>query len=163
MGESSLPTPVRIQSAVEDDATARAVGLDVAGVLRYHISVLDRENRLESGTGDWKAEFLGDRSDRERAVHASVLRTVQMAVNPDYHKILVVLSGPGHMKTTELAHACEISSLTLHERVSDLVSAGLVSKVPEADQISVAPAGAAVVEWIRRAVTVAVKDLGEVG
>ncbi len=161
MGESSLPTPVRMQSASNEDLSAQALGFTVAGVLKYHISVLDRENRLESGTGNWKDSFFSDRSDRERAVHESVLRTVRMAVSSEYYNILELLAGPGHMKTADLAHALGVSKLTLAERVSDLVSAGLVSKVPEADQVSIEAGGVAVVEWVRGAVAVAVKDLGE--
>jgi len=162
LGESSLPTPVRLQSSSDEDVTAQALGFGVAGVLKYHISVIDRENRLESGTGTWKDSFFSDRSDRERAVHESVLRAVAMAVSSEYYSILELLAGPGHMKTADLANALQISKLTLAERVSDLVSAGLASKVPEADQVSVAPGGAAIVEWVRRAVAVAVQDLGEV-
>ncbi len=162
MGESSLPTPVRRQSASDVDVSARALGTGVAGVLKYHISVLDRENRLESGTGNWKDSFFSDLSDRERAVHESVLRTIRMAVSSEYYNVLEVLAGPGHMKTPELANSLQISKLTLAERVSDLVSAGLVSKVPEADQVSIAAGGATIVEWVRGAVAVAVQDLGEV-
>jgi len=161
LAESSLPTPVRMQSASDEDVSAQALGFAVAGVLKYHISVIDRENRLESGSGNWKGSFFSDRSDRERAVRESVLRSVRMAVSSEYYGILELLAGPGHMKTADLASALQISKLTLAERVSDLVSAGLVSKVPEADQVSVAGGGAAVVEWVRGAVGVAVRNLGE--
>ena len=42
------------------DPTAVALGMDVAGMLRYQIGVIDREDRLESGTGNWKETFRED-------------------------------------------------------------------------------------------------------
>ncbi len=163
MGESALPTPVRMQSAVEDDATARALGLDVAGIVKYHMSVLDREDRLESGTGDWRTAFLGDAAERQATARGSVLRTLQMAVDVRYFVILEELKGPGHLKTGDLAQRAGIGKLTLQERVSDLVSAGLATKVPEADQVSITSAGAVVVELVHGAAAVAVRDMKEGG
>jgi DNA-binding HxlR family transcriptional regulator len=155
--------PKRVATPDVDDLTARAVGLDVAGIVRYHMSVLDREDRLESGTGDWRTAFLGDRDERRATARQAVLRTLQMAVDARYVPILEVLAGPGHLRTADLADAADIGRLTLQERVSDLVSAGLVTKVPEADQISITSAGAAVVELVRAATAVAARDIEEGG
>ncbi len=162
MGESIIPLPSRVQRGGTEDLAARAIGLDVAGVLRYHMSVLDREDRLESGTGEWRSSFLADRPQRDQAVRESVLRTLQMAVDSDYFGILEALSGPGSLRTVDLAKESGLGRLTLHERVSDLVSGGLATKVPEADQVAITPAGAAVVELVRKAVAVAGRDLEEV-
>ena len=163
MGEATIPMPTRVDTPEVDDLTARAVGLDVAGILRYHMSVLDREDRLESGTGDWRGSFLGDAAQRQATARQSVLRTLQMAVDVRYFTILEELAGPGHLKTGELAERVGIGKLTLQERVSDLVSAGLATKVPEADQISISSAGAAVVELVHGAAAVAVRDMREGG
>ncbi len=154
--------PVRVQRPADKDVAARALGLEVAGVLRYQMSVLDREDRLESGTGSWLSAFVADGAARERAVRQSVLRTLQMAVNRDYFDILEALVGPGHLRTTALAEASGLGRLTVHERVSDLVSAGLVNKVPEADQVAITPAGMVVVELVLKAVAFAEQDLEDI-
>ena len=163
MGESTIPMPKRVETPEVDDLTARAIGQEVAGIVRYHMSVLDREDRLESGTGDWRSSFMGDATDRNATARGSVLRTLQMAVDERYFAILEALAGPGHLKTADLAERSGIGRLTLHERVSDLVSAGLATKVPEADQVSISSAGAVVVELVREATVVAARDIEEGG
>ncbi len=162
MAEPRVPTPIRIERVPDDDPTASAIGLDVAGVLRYQMAVLDREDRLESGTGSWRASFAADRTERHRAVRESVLRTFQMAVNREYFCILEALSKSGQLQMPDLANELDLGRLTVHERVSDLVSAGLATKVPEADQVAITASGVAIVELIRGAVVVAGRDLKEV-
>jgi DNA-binding HxlR family transcriptional regulator len=155
--------PKRAETPEPDDLTARAVGLEVSGIVKYHMSVLDREDRLESGTGDWRSTFMSDADDRLATAQGSVLRTLQMAVDARYFVILEQLAGPGHLKTADLAERAGVGSLTLHERVSDLVSAGLATKVPEADQVSISSAGAVVVELVHGAAEVAARDMREGG
>ncbi len=161
MAEPRVPTPIEIERVPDDDPTAHAIGLDVAGVLRYQIAVLDREDRLESGTGTWKASFADDRTKRRRAVRESVLRTLQMAVNREYFCILEALLKSGQLRMPDLATELDLGRLTVHERVSDLVSAGLATKVPEADQVAITSSGVAIVELVRGAVVVAGRDLKE--
>jgi DNA-binding HxlR family transcriptional regulator len=155
--------PKRVKAPEVDDLTARTVGLDVAGIVRYHMSVLDREDRLESGTGAWRESFTGDADAGLATARESVLRTLQMAVDTRYFVILEELAGPGHLKTADLADRVGVGKLTLQERVSDLVSAGLASKVPEADQVSISSAGTAVVELVHGAAEVAASDMRQGG
>lgn len=159
MGESVIPMPSRIDTGSSDDRVAQAIGLDVSGVMRYQMAVLDREDRLESGTGSWKATFDTDNEARGRAVRSSVLRTLRMAFDAEYFDILEALSSSGGLRSEALATATNIGKLTVHERVSDLVSAGLATKVPEADQVAITASGAAVVELVRAAAAVAGRDL----
>lgn len=163
MGESIIPMPKRVATPEVDDLTARAVGREVASIVTYHLSVLDREDRLESGTGEWRQSFMDDAADRLATAQGSVLRTLQMAVDERYFGILEALAGPGHLKTGDLATRVDVGRLTLQERVSDLVSAGLAAKVPEADQVSISSAGAAVVELVHGAAAVAARDMREGG
>jgi DNA-binding HxlR family transcriptional regulator len=161
LAESLLPTPKRVDTPLEEEFVARAVGLDVAGVLRYQIAVLDREDRLESGTGAWRTAFMADQIARTAAVRQSVLRTLQMALDGSYFPILTALATEGHLRTGDLASECELGQLTLQERVGDLVSAGLAAKVPEADQVAITGAGAALVDLVNKAVGVAVRHVGD--
>jgi hypothetical protein len=154
--------PLQIQRARDEDLAARAIGLDVAGVLRYQIGVLDREDRLESGTGDWKATFQSDSTEREIAARESVLRTIQIASNPECFSILEALHGSENLSTGQLIEATGLGRLSLQERVGDLVSAGLASKVPEADQVLITSGGHAVTELINRAVSVATRELARI-
>jgi DNA-binding HxlR family transcriptional regulator len=161
LGESVIPMPKRAGEPPGESHAGRVLGLDVAGILRYHASVLDREDRLESGTGAWRESFLADRAERRATARQSVLRSLQMATDVRYFGVLEALSGPGHLKTAELSERSGLGRLTLQERVSDLVSAGLATKVPEADQVSITPGGAAVVELVREATAVAERDVEE--
>jgi hypothetical protein len=49
----------------------------------------------------------------------------------------------------------------LAERIGDLVSAGLVAKIPEANQVGGTQAGAAIVELVARAISVGARELEE--
>jgi hypothetical protein len=151
--------PLQIQRAREEDLTARAIGLDVAGVLRYQISVLDREDRLESGTGSWKSDFRTDSTERKLAARESVLRTIQIASNPECYSILEALHRSENLATGQLVEATGLGRLTLQERVGDLVSAGLASKVPEADQVLITSGGHALAELLNAAVGVTAREL----
>ncbi len=160
MGDGLIP--LHIQSAREDDPTARALGLDVAGILRYQIGVLDREDRLESGTGEWKVSFRSDATERHLAARESVLRSVQIASNPECFSILEALHGSENLTTRELVEATGLGRLPLQERVGDLVSAGLASKIPEADQVLITGGGVVLVELITRAGAIAAHELSGV-
>ncbi|MEE8485327.1 MAG: hypothetical protein V3S38_02070 [Acidimicrobiia bacterium] len=159
MGDRS--TPLHIQSRTEDDPTARALGLDVAGILRYQIDVLDREDRLEPGTGNWKESFRGDATERRLAAREAVLRMFQLASNPECFSILEALHTSENLTSGQLVDATGLGRLTLQERTGDLVSAGLVSKIPEADQVVISEGGRAFAELIRRVVAVTAHDLSE--
>lgn len=159
MGEES--TPLHIQGTQQDDPTARAIGLDIAGILRYQIGVLDRENRLEAGIGNWKESFQEDATERHLAARESVLRTFQIASNPECFSILEALHGPENLTTNGLVEATGLGRLTLQERVGDLVSSGLVSKVPEADQVVITSGGHAIAELVRRTIAVTAHDLAD--
>jgi hypothetical protein len=133
--------------------------MDIAGVLRYQIAVLDREDRLESGTGDWKTGFQNDRTERELAARESVLRTMQVASNPECFSILEALVRPENLTTVRLAEVTGLGKLTLQERIGDLVSAGLVSKIPEADQVVITSGGRAVAELMIRTAGITAQEL----
>ncbi len=151
--------PLQIQRAREEDLAARAIGLDVAGVLRYQISVLDRKDRLESGTASWNSDLRTDSSERNLAARESVLRTIQIASNPECFSILEALHRSENLTTGQLVEVTGLGRLTLQERVGDLVSAGLASKVPEADQVLITSGGHAVTELINTAVSVTAREL----
>lgn len=127
------------------------LGDTAAGVLRLHMSVIDREDRLESGTGEWRRSFLGDGAARKTAVEEAVLRALRTALDPVNFEILGWLSDNVGTPIDELGEKVGLGRLPLAERIGDLVSAGLVSKIPEANQVAGSALGAALIDLVDRA------------
>lgn len=127
--------------------------------MRLHLAVIDREDRLESGTGTWRAGFLGDSTQREAAAEGSVLRALRMASDATNFRILRSLSDGVGTPIEELAQTCDLERIALAERLADLVSAGLAAKIPEANQVAGVPAGVALVGLVERAAALAARDL----
>jgi len=124
------------------------------------MAVIDREDRLESGTGEWKAGVLADSDARLEAAESAVLRALRMAADATNFSILKALSDGIGTPVDELCGATGLGRLELAERLGDLVSAGLAAKVPEANQVAGVPAGAALVELVANASARAARDLG---
>jgi len=156
IGRASLSDDSRVAEVADPGA---ALGHGVAGMLRHLMAVLDREDRLEAGTGDWLTDFSADEPGRARAVRASVLRALRMAVDPVGFTILETLDGVAGRPTSELAKRAGIDQLSAAEMVSDLVSAGLAVKLPEAGQVAGTPAGSSIVELVRAATKAGMTDL----
>ena len=131
---------------------AEPLGRAVAAILRHHIAVLDREDRLESGTGDWLGDFQADAAARADSVRDGVLRSLRMATDSVNFRILEELAASDAVSRAALADLLGLAELAVSERVSDLVSAGLAVKVAEANQITGTAAGVALSEWVRAAV-----------
>lgn len=136
-----------------------AIGHAVAGMLRHLVAVLDREDRLEAGTGAWLGGYMADPERADGAVRSSVLRALRMAVDPVAFRILDTLHGVVGLPIAELAALADLDDLAAAELVSDLVSAGLVVKLPEAGQVAGTAAGAAIVDMVRTATATGAADL----
>ena len=156
------PTPVSIgrqPSEPSGSDLSRILGLTAADVLRLHMSVIDREDRLESGTGEWLSSFTSDAAVRSTAAKESVLRSVHTATDPINFAILGSLSSGVGTPIEDLERVTGLSRLPLAERIGDLVSAGLAVKIPEANQVAGTPAGTAIVELVNSAGETGGRDL----
>jgi hypothetical protein len=140
---------------------ASMLGDNAAQVLRHHMSVMDREDRLESGTGEWRQTFVDDEEARTAAVEQAVLRALRTALDPVNFQILDRLRGNLGIPIDELAEYVGLLRLPLAERLGDLVSAGLVSKIPEANQVAGSPLAAALVDLVERAGEAGASQLGQ--
>ncbi len=140
---------------------AEPVGRAVAGMLRHLMRVLDREDRLESGTGDWLEGLRAGGGAGAAAVRQGVLRAVRIASDSTNFVILTELTHAESLTRTALADRLGIPELSVSERVGDLVSAGLAVKVSEANQIVATAAGRALTEWVQRAVVAGAASLDE--
>lgn len=127
--------------------------------MRLYMSVIDREDRLESGTGEWLASFRDEPGEREAAARESVLRALRMASDATNYRILESLSDGIGTPIEDLTRATGLDRLALAERIGDLVSAGLAAKLPEANQVVGVPAGSAIVTLVESASGHASKDL----
>jgi hypothetical protein len=127
------------------------LGDAAAQVLRLHMSAIDREDRLESGTGEWRRTFVDDETARTAAVEEAVRRALRTALDPVNFAILGRLRDNIGIPIEELSEAMGLGRLPLAERIGDLVSAGLVSKIPEANQVAGSPLAAALVGLVEKA------------
>jgi len=137
----------------------RILGLTAADVIRLHMSVIDREDRLESGTGSWLSSFAGDGTVRSAAARESVLRSVHTATDATNFLILSSLSEGVGTPIETIERVTGLSRLPLAERIGDLVSAGLAVKIPEANQVAGTPAGTAIVGLVNSAGETGGRDL----
>lgn len=158
MAKGSIPVSIGKTPASSDDL-ARILGESAADVLGLYLSVIDREDRLESGTGEWLNTFRGEPDQQEEATRQSVLRALRTATDATNYRVLQLLGGGGGVPVEDLVRASGLSRLTLAERIGDLVSAGLAAKLPEANQVVGTPAGSAIVRTIEMAAVHATKRM----
>ncbi|MEE8406227.1 MAG: hypothetical protein V3S32_03670 [Acidimicrobiia bacterium] len=159
MAEGSTPVSIGKQPDPVDGLSL-ILGQSAADILRLHMSVIDREDRLESGTGEWLSSFRSDAGQRVAASRESVLRALRMASDATNFRILQSLTDGVGTPVSKIAQASGLTRLALAERIGDLVSAGLASKIPEANQVAGVPAGAALVRLVESAASQAAADLG---
>jgi hypothetical protein len=154
LAEETLAEEAWAEKAMAEPSAklASSLGQAAFALLSYLIGVIDREDRLESGTGLFKQELSDDPEARRRAVEDSVLRTLRMAVDPDNFHMLEILARSSHATTSFLSTNIGLPRLAVEERISDLVSAGLAAKVFASGQVAATDIGGALVGLIREAV-----------
>lgn len=158
MADTSIPVTIGKAPATSDEL-ARILGESAAEVMNLYLSVIDREDRLESGTGEWLSTFKGEPGEQTAAARESVLRALRMASDATNYRILRSLQDGIGTPVEDLIRSTGLGRLALAERLGDLVSAGLASKLPEANQIVGVPAGAAIVRLVESATAVASKSV----
>ncbi|HLF02218.1 MAG TPA: hypothetical protein VI547_09605 [Anaerolineales bacterium] len=127
--------------------------------LRDLARMIDRLDRLESGTGEWLAA-QNDAAAREAATDMT-LRALRAAADPTNFAILKFLSAHTSTPIAELETAISGGRLALVERVNDLVQVGLAGRNIDTDQVQGTAAGAALVGLIESISEAAAKKLGE--
>lgn len=138
---------------------ATRLGEGVAGMVRYMMGVIDREDRLESGTGAWLGDIVGDPGALERSVRDSVLRALRLACDSRNFDLLATLAEADNAPMESLGTRTGLDRPSVAERVGDLTSAGLVTKIPEAGQVAITEAGRAVVGLVGEAVDAGTRAL----
>jgi len=128
--------------------------------LRDIARLLDRLDRLESGTGEWLAS-QGEGALREAATDMT-LRALRAAADPTNFAILAFLSAHTSAPIAELETATGFGRLALTERVNDLVQVGLAGRNIDTDHVQGTAAGAALVGLIHNIGEATAKRLAEV-
>lgn len=129
-----------------------AQGLDdlsfaLAMRLRDIARMLDRLDRLESGTGGWLASH--GENDLKAAAADITLRALRTAAEPGNFAILSFLAECSTAPMSDLEQAARSGRLALNERVNDLVQIGLVARNIDTDHVQLTAGGAALVNLIQ--------------
>ena len=131
-------------TTVEELVFPIAAGL--AGRLRSLVIALDRLDRLESGSGDWRNHFItGELSE---AATAFTLRALRTAADPLNFTILKALVSDESHTIDHLLEVAGVGRLVLSERLNDLVQVGLVLRLIDTDQAQATASGAAMVQLL---------------
>lgn len=127
--------------------------------LRDIARLMDRLDRLESGTGEWAASLKN--GELKSASTEMTLRALRVASDPTNFALLNFLSTHESASTANLEKCVGMGRLALIERVNDLVQVGLAARNIDTDQIQNTAAGAAVVELMNSISDATAKKLEE--
>ncbi len=127
--------------------------------LRDIARMLDRIDRLESGTGEWLAA-QGESALRDAATDMT-LRALRVAADPTNFALLNFLATHAATPMAELEKATGLGRLALAERVNDLVQVGLAGRNIDTDHVQCTAGGAALVELIDSIGATTAKRLAE--
>jgi len=136
------------------------LSLALAMRLRDMARMLDRLDRLESGTGEWLAA-QGDGALQEAATDMT-LRALRAAADPTNFAVLAFLSAHTSAPIAELEKAVGLGRLALNERLNDLVQVGLAGRNIDTDHVQGTAAGAALVGLIHSISEATATKLAEV-
>lgn len=127
--------------------------------LRDIARMMDRLDRLESGTGEWAASLHN--GELKAAATEMTLRALRVAIDPTNFALLNFLSTHETASTADLEKSVIVGRLGLIERVNDLVQVGLAARNIDIDQIQSTAAGAAVVGLINSISDATAKKLAD--
>lgn len=127
--------------------------------LRDIARMMDRLDRLESGTGEWAASLQN--GELKSASTEMTLRALRVASDPTNFALLAFLSTHESASTADLEKSVSVGRLALIERVNDLVQVGLAARNIDTDQIQNTAAGAAVVGLINSISDATAKKLAD--
>ncbi len=127
--------------------------------LRDIARMMDRLDRLESGTGEWAASLQN--GELKSASTDMTLRALRVASDPTNFALLAFLSTHESASTADLEKCVSVGRLALIERVNDLVQVGLAARNIDTDQIQSTAAGAAVVGLINSISDATAKKLAD--
>lgn len=115
------------------------------------VLALDRLDRLESGSGTWRANFVTD--ELPDAATELALRTLRTVGDPTNFVILKTLATDETHAIDALIKTTRLGRLVLSERLNDLVQIGLASRLIDTNHAQITAAGANMVVLIEALAT----------
>lgn len=137
----------------KDVTTEIAEGLAIR--LRTLARSIDRLDRLESGSGEWLANFHA--TELPDAATELMLRALRTAADPVNYHLLVTLSEHPSRSLTSLLETTPLTRLPLTEHLNDLVQVGLASRLIDTDHAQITAAGAELTAFIRHQIAEMIK------
>lgn len=128
--------------------------------LRDIARMLDRLDRLESGTGEWLT--LQGESQLKEAATDMTLRALRLVADPANFAVLTLLETHTTAPMSVLEQATGLGRLPLTERLNDLTQVGLAGRSIDTDQVQISAGGAALVGLINSVSEATAKKLAEV-
>ncbi len=141
-----------------DDITPR-IAAGIAGRLRALVISLDRLDRLESGSGEWRARF--EQHELPEAALELTLRGLRTAADPLNFTILRTLCAAESHSLNALIEATGLGRLPLSERLNDLVQVGMAVRLIDTDHAQITPAGAGMVQLIETLASLAQRSYAQ--
>lgn len=138
-----------------DDLIA-LIAAGLSGRLRSLAAVLDRLDRLESGSGAWLATFAG--AELPDAAAELALRALRTTADPTNFAILKALAAGESHQLGRLMETTNLGRLALTERLNDLVQVGLATRLIDTDHAQITPAGASMARLLDMIIAEAVKQ-----
>ena len=130
---------------MRDDVVTQIAG-GLAGRLRSLVMVIDRLDRLESGSGKWMSRFAT--AELESAASEMTLRAFRTSADATNFAILHTLAAQESWAMRHLIEVVGNGRLTLSERLNDLVQVGLVARMIDTDHVQITAAGANIVQLL---------------
>ncbi len=135
-----------MNSSTPTDDSIKAIAGGLAGRLHSLVAVLDRFDRLESGSGTWRSTFADD--ELPEAATELALRTLRTVADPNNFTLLRVLATSDSHSIGQLMEITEFGRLTLSEQLNDLVQVGLAIRLIDTDHAQITAAGASMVRLV---------------
>lgn len=120
----------------------------LSGRLRSLVIAQDRLDRLESGSGQWRSDFVS--SELDESAEFLTLRVMYTASDRLNLSILQSLATADSMSIPSLMAEVGLGRLVLSERLNDLVQVGLATRMIDTDHAQITAAGAGMVELVNQ-------------
>jgi len=135
---------ITIKGGTNQPVTNLSLGLSTR--LRSLVMVLDRLDRLESGSGQWSANFK--QTELPEAAMELTLRALRTGAETTNFAILKFLAAEESLTIGRLTELTSLGRLILSERLNDLIQVGMVTRLIDTDHAQITAAGGAFVSLV---------------
>lgn len=133
------------------DAFASTIAGALFPRIRSVILALDRQDRLETAQDfvGWLDALREDSAQVEELAEQAVLRALRVAADPTNFRILQRLAANSNVPLRALMEDLNLGRVPVHERVNELMQAGLAVQELESDDVRATPLTEAMVALVQ--------------